>query len=174
MSDKKGTGIKIRPAEHSDASVIAELLYESFIGYRPMYTGEAFVATTPGTAEIENRIGNKSVFVALYNDVIAGTVSMKAYDKGLLIRSMAVLPVARGKGIARELLKHIEEVALKNGFDSLELTTTPFLFNAIRLYESLGFEQYGYDDLHGTPLIKMRKNLKSTIVSIQETQLYNN
>ena len=174
MKDRKNASIKIRLAEYNDAPAIAELLYESFIEYRAMYTEKAFAVTTPRIVEIKDRIGNKIVWVALYNNRIAGTVSIKPRDERLFIRSMAVLPIVRKKGIGKELLKHAEKIALKNNLRYLELTTTPFLADAIRLYESLGFGQNGYDDLYGTSLIRMIKNLKSATISIKETQPYNN
>jgi N-acetylglutamate synthase-like GNAT family acetyltransferase len=174
MNDKKNRAIRIRPANQKDVKMIVELLYESFVEYKSMYTSEAFAATTHGVIEIENRVNNKNVWVALYNNRIAATISLKLFDERLFIRSLAVLPVVRKKGMGKELLKFAEQVALKQGLRYLELTTTPFLTDAISLYEHFGFRESGYDDFFGTSLIKMRKDLKSINVSNKETHAYNN
>ncbi|HLG40585.1 MAG TPA: GNAT family N-acetyltransferase, partial [Chitinophagaceae bacterium] len=82
-----------------------------------------------------------------------------AGNKELYVRSMAVSPGARGKGIGKILMEHVHEMAFSNGCTCITLTTTHFLLPAIRLYESFGFKRQGPGDLHGTPLIRMIKNL---------------
>jgi ribosomal protein S18 acetylase RimI-like enzyme len=74
---------------------------------------------------------------------------------------MAVLPNARGKEIGASMLRHIEDYALASGFARMFLSTTPFLTRAIRLYERAGFSRVadGTNDLFGTPLFTMEKNL---------------
>ena len=81
----------------------------------------------------------------------------------MYVRGMAVLPTARGDGIARMLLEHVESYAVAHRFKSLFLSTTPFLDSAIALYERFGFMRNGDGphDLYGTPLFTMRKQLSS-------------
>ena len=79
--------------------------------------------------------------------------------EALYIRSMAVLPMARGYGIGRLLLGLLEDFAMTHGHSYLYLSTTPFLTRAIRLYEQLGFCRSGEGphELYGTPLFTMAK-----------------
>jgi ribosomal protein S18 acetylase RimI-like enzyme len=84
---------------------------------------------------------------------------------------VAVAPDARGKGLAKGMMKHAESVAVKRKFRYIELTTTSFLTEAIKLYESFGFEHHGQKDLYGTPLMKMVKDLRSAVISQNEKQL---
>ena len=154
---------EIRKAVPEDAAVIVSLLYESFIAYKPLYTEKAFAATIAGQSEIENRIETKTVFIARYNNMTAGTVTLFPHTGRLHIRSMAVRPDARGKGVGIALLNHVQEFACAKEIACLTLRTTAFLSEAIRLYERFGFKQLEYDDLHdlhGTPLIQMIKSLK--------------
>ena len=44
--------IHIRLAEPPDAAAIANVLYESFTEYEPLYTQQGFAATTPGADQI--------------------------------------------------------------------------------------------------------------------------
>lgn len=73
---------------------------------------------------------------------------------------MAILPEARGHRLGEHLLSEIEHYALAHGFQKLTLSTTPFLDRAIRLYDKFGFTPYGSDDLFGTPLITMAKEIR--------------
>lgn len=151
-------------AELTDAPRIASILYDSFVEYESLYTPEAFAATAPTSVEIERRIHEGPVWVAVHDDAVVGTVA--AVDKGeaLYIRGMAVLPTARGLRIGELLLKQIESFASQRGYRRLVLSTTPFLARAIRLYEHAGFSRSsaGPHELFGTPLFTMVKTLESS------------
>lgn len=63
------------------------------------------------------------------------------------IKRMYVVPAARGKGVARLLLAHLEETAAAAGFEVLVLETGTRQPEAIGLYESAGYtpiEGFGY------------------------------
>jgi GNAT superfamily N-acetyltransferase len=156
--------IEIRLAESGDEGLIAGLLYDAFVGYKYLYTEKAFDATILGIAKIKERIDSKTMWVALFKNVIRATLSLTPTNDELNVRSVAVSPIARRKGLGKALMIHAEGEARKMGFQQLDLTTTTFLFEAIRLYEDLGFERCGFEDLFGTQLIKMKKNLKPAIV----------
>lgn len=156
---KANPNIEIRAAEASDADTIARILAEAFAEYRPLYTAEAYAATTPKSDVILNRFREGQIWVALLDEQIVGTVSAVRRDADVHIRSMAVLPKARGNRIGERFLEYIENFAARSNFRRLTLSTTPFLQPAVRLYERFGFVRNGTDDLHGTPLITMEKNL---------------
>ena len=156
--------IRIRLAETGDAQAIASLLLESFVEYEPLYTPEGFAATAITGEQIIARTGEGPVWVAMRGEEIVGTVSVVAKAESLYIRGMAVLPAARGERIGALLLTHIEEFARSQGFSRLFLSTTPFLDQAIRLYERFGFRRTsdGPHELFGTPLFTMEKLLSGT------------
>ena len=95
----------------------------------------------------------------MLNGEIIGTVSAVPDGKSLYVRSMAVLPVARGHHLGQQLLDQVELYAREQGHNRLYLSTTPFLHRAIRLYENHGFRRTttGPQDLFGTPLFSMEK-----------------
>jgi ribosomal protein S18 acetylase RimI-like enzyme len=153
--------IQIRMAVPDDVSHIASVLHASFLEYLSAYTDEAFAATVPTKSQIRSRMSEGPTWVALCNGVIVGTVSAVPQDESLYIRSMAVLPTARGQKIGELLLKRIEDFSSAHGYKRLTLSTTPFLTRAIRLYERFGFRRSneGPSDLFGTPLFTMAKSL---------------
>ncbi len=149
--------LEIRTAQPDDARAIASVLAESFAEYESLYTAEAFAATTPNEAVIKNRFDEGEMWIAVLGEKIVGTVSVVPENESLYIRSMAILPAARGAGIGERLLTEIENYAVAGAFGRLILSTTPFLNRAIGLYEKFGFVRSGDSDLYGTPLIKMEK-----------------
>lgn len=154
--------IPIRLAVSAEAAPIAAVLYQSFVEYASLYTPEAFAATTPTTNQLQKRWGEGPVWVAVRNDLIVGTVGAVPKGEALYVRSMAILPAARGQGIGRLLLEQIERFAHERGDRRLFLSTTPFLIRAIRLYERFGFQQSSDSphDLFGIPLFTMVKTLR--------------
>jgi len=154
-------GVKIRRAVPADATQIAAVLLESFSEYENLYSTEGFAATTPACDSILHRMKEGPVWIALLDHSIAGTASVVDRGEDLYIRGMAVLPATRGRGIASLLLKRIEDYASTHSYRRLILSTTPFLHEAIRLYERFGFSrsQEGPQSLSGTPLFTMVRNL---------------
>jgi ribosomal protein S18 acetylase RimI-like enzyme len=154
------SGIAIRLAAPPDAALIAAVLHAAFVAYKAAYTPAAFAATTPTSEQIQRRLDEGPVWVALHDRAIVGTVSAVRRGAGLYIRSMAVLPQARGRGIGGLLLRHAEQFAAAQGCTYALLSTTPFLTSAIRLYEAFGFQRSDKpQDLFGTALFTMVKLL---------------
>jgi len=151
--------LHIRRAVATDAGAIASVLVESFAAYRAAYTPAAFTATTPMPDQIEQRLQEGPMWVAVRNTTIVGTLSAVPQGAALYLRSLAVLPMARGQGIGRSLIEQAEQFAVVHAATRLVLNTTPFLTQAIQLYAQLGFQTStdGPDDLFGTPLLTMVK-----------------
>jgi GNAT superfamily N-acetyltransferase len=80
-------------------------------------------------------------YVALYEDgrpVGGGGLKRLAPDLGELKR-MYVVPVARGRGLARVLLAALEDAARDLGYARLRLDTGPHNVEAQRLYDTSGY-----------------------------------
>lgn len=154
--------ISIRLATKADLPQLARLLHAAFIEYRSSYTEDGFAATTPTVEQLAARMNEGPIWVAEENGLLLATVSVVSRGEELYIRSMAVLPEARGRHLGESLLSIVEGFAKSH--KRLTLSTTPFLFNAIRLYERFGFKRTadGPHDLFGTPLFTMMKYLQKT------------
>ncbi|HEY6245367.1 MAG TPA: GNAT family N-acetyltransferase [Pyrinomonadaceae bacterium] len=154
--------LHLRRAHAGDEIAISSVLLEAFRLYLPQYTPAGFAATTPSPSEVQRRMEEGPVWLAMIESDIVGTVSVVLRgERALYIRGMAVLPQARGQGIGNLLFELIYEYAKEHGCTKLVLSTTPFLDRAIRLYEKLGFVRTGEGphDLHGTPLFTMEKSI---------------
>ncbi|HST06407.1 MAG TPA: GNAT family N-acetyltransferase [Chloroflexia bacterium] len=150
--------LQIRLALPVNVPSIASVLHQAFIEFESLYTPGGFAATTPTTEQIAARWHEGPVWVALLNSDIVGTVSAVLEGDSLYVRSMAVLPSARGHHIGKLLLDQVESYAREHNCRRMFLCTTPFLSGAIRLYENYGFqrENTSQQDLFGTPIFSMK------------------
>jgi len=149
----------IRRAVPEDAQAIAEVLHQSFIEFKALYTDGGFAATALGAEQVLARMRQGPVWVALREGVLLGTVAAVVKGDAVYIRGMAVIPAGRGSGAGARLLQQVEDWTASQGYRRLLLSTTPFLSSAIRLYERFGFRRTdeGLHHLFGTPLFTMQK-----------------
>ena len=82
-------------------------------------------------------------FVAEDGDSILGTIALARKDGYGEVKSMFVDPAARGRGVARALLTHLEGVARQMGLPLLRLETGNLLEAAMALYSAQGFRPCG-------------------------------
>jgi putative acetyltransferase len=159
MYSPKQADTIIRYAHIEDADTIAQLLYHAFAEYEHLYTPGGFSLTTPSATQIRARWHEGPVWIAFCDGQPAGTVAAVPRTASLYMRSMAVARVYRGIGLGKSLLQEIDNYARSTGFGMITLSTTPFLHDAIRLYEHWGFQfiEGGASDLDGTPLLSMEK-----------------
>ncbi len=80
--------------------------------------------------------------------------------------SLAILPDARGGGIARELLLNLEAMAADKGRHAMRLEVAEHNEAAIKLYQSLGYKVFGkhlayYED--GGNALRMEKPLLANL-----------
>ncbi|WJV53474.1 GNAT family N-acetyltransferase [Prodigiosinella aquatilis] len=88
---------------------------------------------------------SKSAYwLVVYDDEIVGgggIAPLSGGDKDICeLQKMYFLPVARGKGMAKQLALKALDFARRQGFQRCYLETTSHLTNAISLYEKLGFQ----------------------------------
>lgn len=76
-----GTEVQIRMGAGEDAAVIVSVLARAFADYVPLYTREAYAATTPGVNELAVGISEGPVWLALRGEETVGTVSVLAKSK---------------------------------------------------------------------------------------------
>jgi len=154
--------VRVRRARPAEAASVAFLLRVAFSEVAQLYTPEALDATLPDAVALRRRLEEgASVWIALLDEQVVGTLSAFDRSEGLHLRSMAVHPAARGQGVGRALLAAAEGFGRERGHTRVFLRTTPFLHAAIALYSRSGFTlcQGAERDLHGVPLFEMEKLL---------------
>lgn len=132
--------IDVTPYDHPDAvALIAEVQQE----YVVRYGGED--ATPVDPAEFAPPHG---LFLVAYVDGSpAACGGWRAHETDVELKRMYVTPAFRGRGLARAVLKALEETAAKAGYRRVILETGSKQPEAIALYESSGYERvpsFGY------------------------------
>ncbi len=78
-------------------------------------------------------------FVARQEGAPLGCVAMVARPDYAEVKRLLVLPEARGMGLGRRLMQHLENQARELGLARVCLETGPALAAAMQLYRSLGY-----------------------------------
>ncbi|WP_413164190.1 GNAT family N-acetyltransferase [Capilliphycus salinus ALCB114379] len=135
-------GFIIRSWEAGDREVafnlIASVLAEYGLGCEPtgadedVYNVEKFYQQTGGEFWVVEH-QNKIVGTAAYYPIKRGI-------KAVEIRKMYLLPSVRGKGLGKFLLSRLEETIQAKGFQEAWIETASVLKEAVKLYESHGYE----------------------------------
>ena len=93
---------------------------------------------------------SRELFVARLDSVICGTAQVMLPPKNneaqghiIHLTTNFVAPWARGYGLAKMLLQEVEKKATKDGYAVINLDVRETMQNAITLYESMGYEQFG-------------------------------
>ncbi|MFE0500044.1 arsinothricin resistance N-acetyltransferase ArsN1 family A [Lysobacter soli] len=145
--------IRIRSAEMEDASAIAAI-YNQGIAER----SSTFETNPRSTADIEQRLADMARYPLLVASTEAGEVLGWAGLSGYRPRdcyagigefSVYLDAAARGKGIGRQLLHALIDVARERGY--WKLLSRIFLFNTASraLCQSAGFREVGIYEKHG-------------------------
>jgi putative acetyltransferase len=82
-------------------------------------------------------------WVIEHQNEVVGTGAYYPIERGqkaVEIRKMYLLPQVRGFGLGKYLLQQLEETIAKRGFEQIWIETASALFQAVKLYESNGYE----------------------------------
>jgi len=82
-------------------------------------------------------------FVARLDNSAAGCGGIALFDDFAEVKRMYTRPQARGRGLAKALLRKLEDEARASGKTVLHLETGPYQSEAIGLYRSTGFQSCG-------------------------------
>ena len=152
----------LRAAARADAAIIAATIAAAFEQYRGKLVPEsgAFGETAEAiAAELAKGTG---AIVAERNGKMVGCVMIHEMEGDLYFGRLAVLPAARGTGLARRLIDAVEAEARRRDLPGIRLGVRVVLTDNQRLFQSLGYREIsreahpGFD--HPTS-INMRKSL---------------
>jgi len=122
----------------SAAELIRSVLAEYGLGWEPdgadrdVLEIETYYLQTGGEFWVIEQQG-KVVGTGAYYPIQRGTHAVE-------IRKMYLLPVARGQGLGRCLLQQLEAAIATRGFKQIWIETASALQEAVKLYESSGYE----------------------------------
>jgi len=152
----------LRAATLADAAAIAATIAAAFEQYRGKLKPEsgAFRETAKGIAE-ELRRGAGAI-VADRNGRVVGCVMTKLLGGDLYFGRLAVLPEARGTGLAKRLIEAVEADARERGLPGVRLGVRVVLTANQKLFTSMGYVETSREAHPGFDYptsINMRKSL---------------
>ena len=155
--------IKIRIAKQNEIKDIRRIFQEAFEPYRKYYTKQAFShAILLSEQEFKDRLNdpNKTILVAIYENIIIGTISLIFKDKHVYLQNMAVKPSFQGFGIGRFLMEEVERIVKEKDFCIIVLECFKPLKRAQVLYKKSGFKMTGKKKpFNGVIFFEMKKKL---------------
>lgn len=135
--------ITIRPIEKRDNEILATIIRSALAEFKANKPGTVYYDETTDHLFEVFQSGKGLYKVALCGDEVMGGAGIYHTD-GLdddtceLVK-LYLAPEARGKGIAKILMKECLDAAKAAGYKKMYLETMPELHVAVPLYEKLGF-----------------------------------
>ena len=93
----------------------------------------------------------RKLFVARLDGTICGTAQLVLPPKNneaqghiVQLTTNFIAPWARGYGLAKMLLEEVEKKSVKDGYAVINLDVRETMDKAISLYESMGYEKFGF------------------------------
>jgi ribosomal protein S18 acetylase RimI-like enzyme len=128
----------IREAKPTDLQPIAKLSQEGFEGlYEFDWRANAEALLSASAA------GRVTLGVAEDEGMVVGYCNLRAWPAGGWIDQLVVTRGHRRKGVGRALIDHAVERAKERRFWKISLIVSESDVDALRFYESYGFEQVG-------------------------------
>lgn len=152
----------IRRAVRADLPQIVAVIEAAFAQHRAHFPPAIFGGYLDDLRAIGDRWDECELFLAEHDGRIAGSVAFYA-DASLeglglpkawaSLRSLAVHPGARGRGIGRRLSERCVAAAREQGAPAFALHTAGFMIAARRIYEGLGLRRAPAFDLRASDIL---------------------
>ncbi|MCH2234203.1 MAG: GNAT family N-acetyltransferase [Crocinitomicaceae bacterium] len=137
--------VEIKEIKKTDNEIIARVIRDVLTEHGVNKPGTVFTdPTTDHLFELFEKDKSFYYIVWLNEQIVGGcgVFPTKGLAEGCAeLVKLYVLKKARGLGLGKELMERCAENAKKLGYQKLYLETLPELSNAVKLYESLGYER---------------------------------
>ncbi|HXG77122.1 MAG TPA: GNAT family N-acetyltransferase [Gaiellaceae bacterium] len=148
---RQTTDIHLRDARRDELDRLSQLLEETYREFQAHFTDDLWPAYVGEIADVRSRLGDSELIVAELEGRLVGTVgfypeasrsALERWPAGwAAIRTLAVLPDARRRGVGGALARECVRRARERNAVAVGLHTNPFMASANRLYERLGFRR---------------------------------
>lgn len=152
----------LRAATLADAAKIAATIAAAFEQYRGRLVPESGAFGETAEAIAAELASSAGAIVAQRNGEMVGCVMIHEMESDLYFGRLAVLPAARGTGLARRLIDAVEAEARRRGLSGVRLGVRVVLTENQRLFRSLGYGEISREAHPGFDYptsINMRKSL---------------
>ena len=131
----------INSATTSDAPVIHELMIKAFMEYKNEIPPSSALEETVHSVSVALEKGERA-FIAYEENYPVGMVRFQLEDEGLYFYRLSVIPEKQGKGIAKMILKSLEDYAEKVDVSTILCKVRMTVPKNIQLYKTVGYRVY--------------------------------
>lgn len=151
----------IRFAEHSDAPIIHDLMIRAFSEYKNEIPPSSALEETVQSISTALNEGEQSI-IGFIDNVPVAMVRFQIKDEGLYFYRLSVVPERQGQGIAKELLKLLEEYAIQQKLPTIFCKVRMNVPRNIYLYQSLGYK------ITGEEVVNRPNNIQFKVVTMKK------
>jgi len=153
----------INPATTSDAAVIHDLMIKAFMEYKNETPPSSALDETVQSVSDALRKGEKAL-IAFEENKPVGMVRFQLKNGVLYFYRLSVIPEKQGKGIAKKILKSLEDYADKVEVSTILCKVRMTAQKNIQLYSSIGYAVYNEEVVHkpngiNIKVVSMKKEL---------------
>lgn len=129
----------IRKAMRLDGQKIINILH---LAHRANYRRKLYFSNARMTkSKWIHKYNMETIFVAIQDRTIVGTISLKKHRSSMELNSLAVLPAYQHNGIGRKLIQFAESYAKKRRFSTCQLYTLEAHPWLPRYYKKQGYSR---------------------------------
>jgi ribosomal protein S18 acetylase RimI-like enzyme len=131
--------VRLARATCEDAARVHHITQAAYAEYRGMLYPPSGV-DQECMADVERALNDGGAVLAWVGDAAVGAVRVQHTADHLAVERLAVIPTARGQGIARALLTYVEDLARQSHLPEVRLGVRLSLPRNVALYRGLGYQ----------------------------------
>lgn len=139
--------MEMKIAEVSDAPLIHDLMIKAFMEYKDEVPPSSALDETIQSISIALKNGEQGLIGYVENEPV-GMVRFQVNENGLYFYRLSVIPEKQDQGIAKKILKSLEEYANNKEIPTLLCKVRMTVPKNINLYRSIGYKIYNEEVVH--------------------------
>lgn len=151
----------LRTAKVGDAGSLAATITAGFAQYRGRLVPESAAFNETAEAIRAQLADGTGAIIAEQDEQAVGCVMIRPVEGDLYFGRLAVIPAARGRGVARRLIGAVEAEAARRGLAGVRMSVRVVLTENQRFFSALGYVETAREAHPGFDYptsIKMRKS----------------
>ena len=156
---------EIRAATSADTEAVNHCAFETYSRYNERFDTEPALHLVQHASAID--CGN--VAVLTLGETLIGYVVYYPRADHMHLENVGVLPRFNGRGYGRRLIEHVEQAAIRNGLDAVELYTNEKMVENISMYPKLGYTEVDRRIDKGFSRVFFRKTLNRGVEDTQRS-----
>lgn len=151
----------LKLAEISHAPLIHELMIKAFMEYKDEIPPSSALEETIEFIAFALENGEQALISYIQNEPV-GMVRFRLNENGIYFYRLSVIPEKQGNGIAKRILKSLEEYASQLGKSAVLCKVRMTIPKNIQLYRSMGYSIYDEE------IVNKPNDIKIKVVSMMK------